>query len=100
MMSAEKAIANLLFRLLAQSRAELPATIVFASRDPAAGEGEDGYGRRIASVDAILASARYPRIEFTFTETELETATAEMKMLVEMGALAREVPVAPLFVAE
>jgi ABC-type nitrate/sulfonate/bicarbonate transport system substrate-binding protein len=50
--------------------------------------------------EAILASARYPRIEFTFTETELQTAAAEMKMLVEMGALAREVPIAPLFVAE
>jgi ABC-type nitrate/sulfonate/bicarbonate transport system substrate-binding protein len=50
--------------------------------------------------EAILASARYPKIEFTFTKTELETASAEMKMLVEMGALAREVPVAPLFAVE
>jgi hypothetical protein len=44
-----------LFRLLAKPRADLPATLVFASRDPAAGDGVDGYGGRIASVDAILA---------------------------------------------
>jgi ABC-type nitrate/sulfonate/bicarbonate transport system substrate-binding protein len=50
--------------------------------------------------EAILASARYPRVEFTFTETERETASAEMKMLVEVGALAHELPIAPLFVAE
>jgi len=48
--------------------------------------------------EAILASARYPRIEFTFTESELRIAEAEMKMLVEMGELARETPIAPLFV--
>jgi ABC-type nitrate/sulfonate/bicarbonate transport system substrate-binding protein len=48
--------------------------------------------------EAILASARYPKIEFTFTETERSIAEAEMKMLVEMGALAREIPIAPLFV--
>jgi ABC-type nitrate/sulfonate/bicarbonate transport system substrate-binding protein len=50
--------------------------------------------------EALLASARYPKIEFTFTETERRIAAAEMKMLVEMGALAREAPIAPLFVAE
>ncbi|HEY3306745.1 MAG TPA: MqnA/MqnD/SBP family protein [Candidatus Binatia bacterium] len=48
--------------------------------------------------EAILASARYPKIEFTFTETELKIAEDEMKMLVEMGELAREIPIAPLFV--
>ena len=48
--------------------------------------------------EAILASARYPKIEFTFTETERRIAEAEMKMLVEMGELPREVPIAPLFV--
>jgi ABC-type nitrate/sulfonate/bicarbonate transport system substrate-binding protein len=48
--------------------------------------------------EAILASARYPKIEFTFTETELRIAEAEMKMLVEIGELAREIPIAPLFV--
>jgi len=50
--------------------------------------------------EAILASARYPKIEFTFTETELRIAEAEMKMLVEMGELAREIPIAPLFVID
>ena len=49
---------------------------------------------------AILASARYPKIEFTFTDRELKIAEAEMKMLVEMGELAREIPIAPLFVIE
>jgi ABC-type nitrate/sulfonate/bicarbonate transport system substrate-binding protein len=50
--------------------------------------------------EALLASARYPKIEFTWTPTELGIATAEMQMLVEMGELAREVPIAPLFVGE
>src|SRR5438046_889682 len=49
-----------LFRLLGQRRADLPATMVFASRDAAAGEGDDGYGRRMASIDTILAES--PRI--------------------------------------
>jgi ABC-type nitrate/sulfonate/bicarbonate transport system substrate-binding protein len=48
--------------------------------------------------DAILASARYPKIEFTFTGTELKIAEAEMKMLAEMGEIPREIPIAPLFV--
>jgi ABC-type nitrate/sulfonate/bicarbonate transport system substrate-binding protein len=48
--------------------------------------------------DAALASARYPKIEFTFTETERKIAEAEMKMLVEVGELPREIPIAPLFV--
>jgi hypothetical protein len=48
--------------------------------------------------DAVLASARYPKIEFTFTETERKIAEAEMKMLVEVGELPREIPIAPLFV--
>jgi ABC-type nitrate/sulfonate/bicarbonate transport system substrate-binding protein len=50
--------------------------------------------------DAILASARYPKIEFTFTATELKIAEAEMKMLAEMGEISREIPIAPLFVVE
>jgi hypothetical protein len=50
--------------------------------------------------EALLASARYPKVEFTFTDTEREIAAAEMRMLVEMGALARELPIAPLFAAE
>lgn len=48
--------------------------------------------------DAVLASARYPKIEFTFTETERKIAEAEMKMLAEMGEISREIPVAPQFV--
>lgn len=48
---------------------------------------------------ALLASAHYPKIEFTVTETELAIAAAEMKMLVEMGVIARETPIEPLFVA-
>jgi ABC-type nitrate/sulfonate/bicarbonate transport system substrate-binding protein len=48
--------------------------------------------------EAILTSARYPKIEFTFTGTELKIAEAEMKMLAEMGEIPREIPIAPLFV--
>lgn len=47
--------------------------------------------------EALLASARYPRIEFTFTETERKIADAEMNMLVEMGHLPRPVPIASAF---
>lgn len=47
--------------------------------------------------EALLASARYPRIEFTFTETERKIAEAEMNMLVEMGTLPRPVPIASAF---
>ena len=48
--------------------------------------------------EAILASARYPKIEFTFTETERKIAEAEMNMLVEMGELPRKVSIATSFV--
>ncbi len=48
--------------------------------------------------DALLASARYPRIEFTFTETEQKLAEAEMDMLVEVGELPRKAPISSLFV--
>lgn len=48
--------------------------------------------------DALLASARYPRIEFTFTDTEQKIAAAEMDMLVEMGELSRCAPISSLFV--
>ena len=50
--------------------------------------------------EAILASARYPQIEFTFTESERRIAQAEMTMLVEMGELPREVPIPSLFMVE
>lgn len=48
--------------------------------------------------EALLASARYPKIEFTFTETERKIAEAEMALLVEMGVLARKAPISSLFV--
>jgi ABC-type nitrate/sulfonate/bicarbonate transport system substrate-binding protein len=46
---------------------------------------------------ALLASARYPRIEFTLTEAEQKLADAEMDMMVEVGWIARKLPVASLF---
>src|SRR4030095_13393821 len=47
--------------------------------------------------EALLASARYPRIEFTFNEKEQRLAEAEMELLVEVGQIPRKVPVASLF---
>ena len=47
--------------------------------------------------EALLASARYPRIEFTFTETEQRLAQAEMELLVEVGQIPRTAPIATLF---
>lgn len=47
--------------------------------------------------EALLASARYPRIEFTFTEAEQKLADAEMDMMVEVGWIPRKAPVASLF---
>lgn len=41
--------------------------------------------------DALLASARYPRIEFTFTDTERKLAEAEMDMLLEMGEIRQKI---------
>jgi ABC-type nitrate/sulfonate/bicarbonate transport system substrate-binding protein len=46
---------------------------------------------------ALLASARYPRIEFTMTGQEQRLADAEMDMMVEVGWLPRKAPVAALF---
>ncbi len=46
---------------------------------------------------ALLASARYPKIEFTFTAEEQKLAEAEIAMLVEVGAVPRRVPLASLF---
>ena len=48
--------------------------------------------------EAALASARYPKIEFTFTDTERKIAEAEMDMLVEVGELSRRLPISTLFV--
>jgi len=47
--------------------------------------------------EALLASARYPKIEFTFTEAEQKLAAAEMEMLLEVGAIPRTAPLASLF---
>ena len=47
--------------------------------------------------EALMTSARYPRIEFTFTPRELAIATAEVTMLVETGLLDDTVDVGPLF---
>lgn len=47
--------------------------------------------------EALLASARYPRIEFTFTEKEQRLAQAEMELLVEVGQIPRTAPIATLF---
>lgn len=47
--------------------------------------------------EALLASARYPRIEFTFTENEQRLAQAEMELLVEVGQIPRTAPIASLF---
>jgi ABC-type nitrate/sulfonate/bicarbonate transport system substrate-binding protein len=47
--------------------------------------------------EALLASARYPKIEFTFTEAEQRLAAAEMEMLFEVGAIQRRAPITSLF---
>jgi len=47
--------------------------------------------------EALLASARYPKIEFTFTEKEQRLADAEMELLVEVGQIPRKAPIASLF---
>jgi hypothetical protein len=47
--------------------------------------------------EALLASARYPRIEFTFTEQEQRLAQAEMQLLVDVGQIPRTAPIASLF---
>ena len=49
--------------------------------------------------EALLASARYPRIEFTFTEKEQQLAQAEMELLVEVGQIPHTAPIATLFAA-
>jgi len=53
-----------------------------------------GYG---GEREALIASARYPRIEFTFTETERKIAEDEMEMLVETGYIPRKIPLSSAF---
>jgi ABC-type nitrate/sulfonate/bicarbonate transport system substrate-binding protein len=50
--------------------------------------------------EALLASARYPRIEFTMTEQEQKLAEAEMDMMVEVGWIPHKAPLASLFAIE
>jgi ABC-type nitrate/sulfonate/bicarbonate transport system substrate-binding protein len=47
--------------------------------------------------EALLASARYPKIDFTFTENEQRLAEAEIELLVEVGQIPRKAPLASLF---
>ena len=47
--------------------------------------------------EALLASARYPRIEFTFTDTERKLAEAEMEMLLEVGEIPGKAPISSFF---
>jgi ABC-type nitrate/sulfonate/bicarbonate transport system substrate-binding protein len=49
--------------------------------------------------DILLASARYPRMEFTFTESERRLAQRQMDTFVEVGRLPRNAPVESFFVA-
>jgi ABC-type nitrate/sulfonate/bicarbonate transport system substrate-binding protein len=46
---------------------------------------------------ALLASARYPKIEFTFTEKEQKLAEAEIDMLLEVGEIPRKPTLQTLF---
>jgi len=48
--------------------------------------------------EALLISASYPRMEFTFTDTERRLAQAQMDMFVEVGRLKRNAPVESFFV--
>jgi ABC-type nitrate/sulfonate/bicarbonate transport system substrate-binding protein len=58
---------------------------------------EEFVARYGGDKEALLASARYPKIEFTFTEAEQKLTAAEMEMLVEVGAIPRLAPLAALF---
>jgi ABC-type nitrate/sulfonate/bicarbonate transport system substrate-binding protein len=47
---------------------------------------------------ALLISASYPRMEFTFTDTERQLAQRQMEMFVEVGRLPRIAPIESFFV--
>jgi len=47
--------------------------------------------------EALLTSARYPRMEFTFTDAERRLAQRQMDMFVEVGRLPRSEPVENFF---
>lgn len=80
-------------KLLAAFRASLAYSEVHL--EEIAGEFLKSY---VGDKEALLASARYPKIEFTFTDIERKIAEAEMDMLVEMGELSRRLPISSLFV--
>jgi ABC-type nitrate/sulfonate/bicarbonate transport system substrate-binding protein len=48
---------------------------------------------------ALLISARYPRMEFTFTEAERRLAQRQMDMFVEVGRLSHTAPIESFFVS-
>jgi hypothetical protein len=48
---------------------------------------------------ALLISASYPRMEFTFTDAERRLAQRQMDMFVEVGRLSRTAPVESFFVS-
>jgi ABC-type nitrate/sulfonate/bicarbonate transport system substrate-binding protein len=63
------------------------------------GEIADAFIERYGGEkEALFASVKYPKIDFTFTEREQNIAQAEMEMLFEMGDLPRRIAVAPQFV--
>jgi ABC-type nitrate/sulfonate/bicarbonate transport system substrate-binding protein len=47
--------------------------------------------------EALLTSARYPRMEFTFTDTERRLAQRQMEMFVDVGRLPRNAPMDRFF---
>ncbi len=49
--------------------------------------------------EALLVSAQYPRMEFTFTDKERRLAQRMMDMFVEVGRLSRSAPIESFFVA-
>jgi ABC-type nitrate/sulfonate/bicarbonate transport system substrate-binding protein len=49
--------------------------------------------------ETLLMSARYPRMEFTFTDNERRLAQRQMDMFVEVGRLPRSAPVESFFAA-
>jgi ABC-type nitrate/sulfonate/bicarbonate transport system substrate-binding protein len=48
--------------------------------------------------EALLTSARYPRMQFTFTDAERRLAQRQMEMFVDVGSLKRNEPVESFFV--
>lgn len=59
---------------------------------------EEFLKRYLGDKEAALASARYPKIEFTFTDNERRIAEAEMDMLVETAQIERKISLDTAFV--